>query len=68
MQILVKTLKGDVRESKKREYGRAQMYIDNHDDLFFSLPAKIVSWMSHTDQAKELPQGFIQLAHTLNTK
>jgi len=68
MQILVKTLKGDVRESKKREYGRAQMWIDNHDDLFFTLPAKIVSWMSHTDQCKSLPKGFAQLAHTENTK
>jgi len=68
MQILVKTLGGDVKEAKKREYGRAKMYIDNHDDLFFSLPAKIISWMSHTDQAKQLPEGFIQLAHTLNTK
>jgi GMP synthase (glutamine-hydrolysing) len=68
MQILVKTLKGEVKEAKKREYGKAVMYIDNHDDLFFSLPAKITSWMSHTDQVVQLPKGFIQLAHTLNTK
>jgi GMP synthase (glutamine-hydrolysing) len=44
------------------------MYIDNHEDLFFSLPAKIISWMSHTDQVIKLPKGFLQLAHTLNTK
>jgi len=68
MQILVKTLKGKVRESKKREYGRAKMYIDDHEDLFFSIPAKITSWMSHTDQIIELPSGFKLLAHTLNTK
>ncbi len=68
MQILVRTLKGNVREAKKREYGRAQMYIDDHKDLLFSLPAKIISWMSHTDQVKVLPAGFVQLAHTLNTK
>ena len=68
MQILVKTLKGKVRESKKREYGRAKMYIDDHEDLFFSIPAKITSWMSHTDQVLELPSGFKLLAHTLNTK
>ena len=68
MQILVKTLKGGVREGKRREYGRAKMYIDDHQDLFFSLPAKIISWMSHTDQVVSLPAGFKLLAHTLNTK
>lgn len=68
MQILVKTMQGKVKEAKKREYGKAVMYIDNHNDLFFSLPAKIVSWMSHTDQAMSLPKEFVQFAHTLNTK
>ena len=68
MQILVKTLKGRVAEGKRREYGRAKMYIDDHQDLFFSLPEKIVSWMSHTDQVINLPIGFKLLAHTLNTK
>ncbi len=68
MQILVKTLKAEVREAKKREYGRAEMYIDDHSSLFFSLPPKIVSWMSHTDQAVKIPQGFKPLAHTSYTK
>lgn len=68
MQILVKTLKGEVRESKKREYGRAEMYIDDHQDLFFSLPAKITSWMSHTDKVIKIPKGFKRLSHTLNTQ
>ncbi|MCK4912340.1 MAG: glutamine-hydrolyzing GMP synthase [Candidatus Omnitrophica bacterium] len=68
MQILVKTLKGRVREGKKREYGRAKMFIDDHQDLFFSLPEKITSWMSHTDQIINLPSGFRLLAHTSNTK
>jgi GMP synthase (glutamine-hydrolysing) len=68
MQILVKTLNGKVKESPRREYGKAQMYIDNHQDLFFSLPAKIISWMSHTDQAVKLPLGFLGLAHTDHTK
>ncbi|MFH1503987.1 MAG: glutamine-hydrolyzing GMP synthase [Candidatus Omnitrophota bacterium] len=68
MQILVKALKGQVKEAKEREYGRAEMYFDNHKDLFFSLPAKIISWMSHTDKVVKLPKDFYQLAHTLNTK
>ncbi len=68
MQILVKTLGGKVKESKKREYGQAQMYIDDHRDLFFSLPAKFISWMSHTDKVVDLPKGFKVLSHTLNTQ
>ncbi len=68
MQILVKALKGRVAEGKRREYGRAKMCIDDHQDLFFSLPEKIVSWMSHTDQVINLPIGFKLLAHTLNTQ
>lgn len=68
MQILVKTLKGEVSEGLRREYGRAKMYIDDHQDLFFSMPESIVSWMSHTDQVVRLPSGFKLLAHTLNTR
>ncbi len=68
MQILIKAMKGSVKKSRKREYGQAKMYIDNHDDLFFSLPAAISSWMSHTDQVGGLPSGFIKISHTLNTK
>ncbi|MBU2102837.1 MAG: glutamine-hydrolyzing GMP synthase, partial [Candidatus Omnitrophica bacterium] len=68
LQSLVKVMGGRVYESYKREYGRAEMYIDNHDDLFFSLPSKIVSWMSHMDKVAKLPTGFIQLAHTLSTE
>ena len=68
MQILVQSLNGEVKEARKREYGRSPMHIDNHDDLFFSLPAKITSWMSHTDKVVNLPVGFVPLAHTLNTR
>ncbi len=68
MQILIKAKAGVVKESRRREYGRAKMYIDNHKDLFFSLPAAINSWMSHTDKIIKLPPGFEKLSHTLNTE
>ncbi len=68
MQILVKTLDGKVQESRKREYGRATMYIDSPDELFFTMPPKITSWMSHTDKVVKMPKGFKVLAHTHNTK
>jgi len=68
MQLMAKALGGRVKEGKKREYGRAAMYIDNHHDLFFSLPKQILTWMSHTDQAQFLPKGFLTIAHTSNTE
>ncbi len=64
LQILVKTLGGEVKESKEREYGKALMYIDIHNDLFYSLPPKINCWMSHRDKVVNLPAGFRGLAHT----
>ncbi len=67
MQVMMRVLGGKVKEAKRREYGRALMYIDSHKDLFFSLPAKIVSWMSHADRVESLPFGFSVLAHTHNT-
>ncbi len=67
MQIMMKALGGRVKEAPRREYGRALMYIDNHKSLFFSLPAKIVSWMSHGDKVESIPPGFSILAHTANT-
>ena len=67
MQLIIKTLGGEIKEAPKREYGRALMYIDDHQDLFFSLPAKITSWMSHGDFAVKLPHKFECLSHTANT-
>jgi len=68
MQLMVKVLGGKVKEGKKREYGRAAMYVDSHKDIFFSLPKQVITWMSHTDQAVTLPRGFAPIAHTSNTK
>lgn len=67
MQIIAKTSGGQVKEAVRREYGKAVMYIDNHESLFFSLPPKIISWMSHADYILKLPHGFRALAHTENT-
>lgn len=68
MHLIIRTFGGEVSEAKFREYGRKEMFIDSHKDLFFSLPAKIITWMSHTDMAVKLPADFEIIAHTLNTK
>ncbi len=67
MQLLMKKLNGNVKRAVSREYGRTGLYIDNHHDLFYTLPAVMNVWMSHGDAVKQLPKGFIKLAHTQNT-
>ena len=65
MQLITQMFGGKVERSKEREYGRSELFIDDIKDLFSSLPANLTSWMSHSDQLKTLPKGFVKLAHTL---
>ncbi|MCB9747724.1 MAG: glutamine-hydrolyzing GMP synthase [Candidatus Omnitrophica bacterium] len=66
MQLLTQLFDGKVKPSTEREFGRAELFIDNNKDLFFNLPTNITCWMSHSDEIKTLPKGFVSLAHTLN--
>ncbi len=67
-QIIICTLKGKVKRAKKAEYGRTLLYIDDHKDLFYTLPSQIMCWMSHQDLIETLPEDFQILAHTDNVK
>ncbi|MBU0580466.1 MAG: glutamine-hydrolyzing GMP synthase, partial [Candidatus Margulisbacteria bacterium] len=65
MQLLGQHFGGKVAHSTtKREYGRADLIVDDHEDLFKVIPEKIVCWMSHGDSVTQLPKGFKVLAHT----
>ncbi len=68
LQLIAKDLGGEVKQEKKREYGKAELIIDDETNLFAGLPNKLQSWMSHGDTVINLPPGFKQLAHTDNTK
>jgi len=67
MQIIAESLGGKVKFAAEREFGSTELFIDSHKDLFDSLPSNLTCWMSHGDQIKKLPQGFVTIAHTLNT-
>jgi GMP synthase (glutamine-hydrolysing) len=67
LQLMAKELGGEVKEGKKREYGKAELLIDDETNLFAGLPNKIQCWMSHGDTVVTLPKGFKPLAHTDNT-
>ncbi|MFL6426728.1 MAG: glutamine-hydrolyzing GMP synthase [Acidobacteriaceae bacterium] len=67
LQFITHHLGGKVRSAEKREYGHAEVSIvDAKNPLFESLPADLTVWMSHGDEALELPPGFHLTAKTAN--
>ncbi|MBU0672947.1 MAG: glutamine-hydrolyzing GMP synthase, partial [Candidatus Margulisbacteria bacterium] len=68
LQLMAKDLGGEVRQEKRKEYGKALLEIDDESNIFAGLPNHLQSWMSHGDTVVKLPQGFKQLAHTENTQ
>ncbi|HXN06551.1 MAG TPA: glutamine-hydrolyzing GMP synthase, partial [Nitrospiria bacterium] len=71
MQLMSKMLGGDVSRSDRREFGKADMFIDDSSDLFkdittYTLSSVITVWMSHGDRIDKMPAGFIKSGHTEN--
>ncbi len=67
MQLMVKQLGGTVERSKRGEYGKASLFIDDPTDLLTNVEEGSTMWMSHGDSCTNLPDGFETLAHTENT-
>jgi GMP synthase (glutamine-hydrolysing) len=67
LQFMVYRLGGKVRAADKREYGHAQVQLVNAESpLFKGLQGPLPVWMSHGDEADELPPGFELIAKTSN--
>jgi GMP synthase (glutamine-hydrolysing) len=58
LQFMAHSLGGKVRAAKHREYGHAQVEGIEHSELLEGLPRTLEVWMSHGDEALELPPGF----------
>ncbi len=67
LQYMVHSLGGKVRPAEKREYGHAQVEILDNSRLFEGLPRTLQVWMSHGDEAIDLPQGFQLVAKSANS-
>jgi GMP synthase (glutamine-hydrolysing) len=69
MQLVTHLSGGEVAESKHREYGRADLTIDDNSDLFKGIGTggSTVVWMSHGDRIERMPPGFRSIAHTSNS-
>jgi GMP synthase (glutamine-hydrolysing) len=66
LQFIAHHLAGKVRPAEKREYGHAEVSVVNADALFAGLSSPLSVWMSHGDEALELPPGFNLIARTNN--
>ena len=66
-QVLINNFGGTVKRSNIREYGHAELLIDDKSDLFNAIGKNIKCWMSHGDAADTLPKGFKVIAHTDNS-
>jgi GMP synthase (glutamine-hydrolysing) len=62
LQFMAHALGGKVRAAKHREYGHAQVQLLENSPLFAGLPGELEVWMSHGDEALELPSGFKLIA------
>ena len=66
LQVIAHKLGGKVMAGKKREFGHADVTITETSPLFAGLPQKMPVWMSHGDEATQLPSGFRLVAKSSN--
>jgi GMP synthase (glutamine-hydrolysing) len=66
LQFMVHAMGGKVRAAARREYGHAQVEAIAESKLFSGLPKSLEVWMSHGDEALELPPGFHLIAKSPN--
>ena len=60
---------GEAERAERREYGPAELMVDDAADLFQGFAAKDLArvWMSHGDKMTSLPPGWRVLAHSANS-
>ncbi|WP_250278699.1 glutamine-hydrolyzing GMP synthase [[Clostridium] colinum] len=55
---------GQVGKADKKEYGKAELTVNNTNQLFEGINKNSVCWMSHTYYITEVPKGFEVIATT----
>jgi GMP synthase (glutamine-hydrolysing) len=66
LHFMAHKLGGKVQPGPKREYGHAAVEVIEGSQLFKDMPASLTVWMSHGDEAVELPAGFRTIARSPN--
>lgn len=71
LQLIAHQLGGEVDRAAQREYGHAELIIDDASDLFDGFSSNgsnsTIVWMSHGDHLTRIPEGFTPIAHTSNS-
>ncbi|MFA5353472.1 MAG: glutamine-hydrolyzing GMP synthase [Thermodesulfovibrionales bacterium] len=67
MQLMANHLGGGVARAQKREYGKAELTIDDDTDILWGISQDSRVWMSHGDRIEKIPSGFSAIAHTGNS-
>ena len=62
-QLIVNQFGGKVKRANK-EYGSSMLTIDNDTNLLGGISESIRAWMSHGDEAEQVPTGFEIIGHT----
>ena len=62
-QLIVNNFGGKVKRANK-EYGSSLLTIDNDSDLLSGIGGPIRAWMSHGDEAEQVPSSFKTIGHT----
>ena len=58
MQLIVHHFGGEVVAANHHEYGKAKLHIVKDSPIFKDVSQDSIVWMSHSDRAEKLPQGF----------
>ncbi|MGH7830252.1 MAG: glutamine-hydrolyzing GMP synthase, partial [Candidatus Binatia bacterium] len=66
MGIINRAAGGQVARAERREYGPAELVVDDDSDLFQGFPHNGAArvWMSHGDRMTSIPKGWRVLAHS----
>ena len=64
VQLMAHFLGGEVTPSNRREYGQAEIAIQDSGKLLGGLSSPLKVWMSHGDNVSRPPKGFVVTAST----
>ena len=66
-QIIVNNFGGKIKRANK-EYGSSVLTIDSNSDILNGIGDSVRAWMSHGDEAEDVPEGFEIIGHTENSR
>jgi len=66
-QIIVNNFGGKIKRANK-EYGSSVLTIDNNSDILTGIGDSVRAWMSHGDEAEDVPEGFEIIGHTESSR